>query len=241
MRTKITRVALLCLGLGLGQSGVAHAESEAVCHKYAEKAVAAFYESQALDCRLSDGRWNGNGEGHYKWCRGASPGHVQLEEAARANKLRVCRHEPAGVECNKYAINTVSQQRSNLSGNCGFKEGRWTDDYDQHLSWCLSRFAQEGNYNGPNSEFNIRQIMLGACDRQQPNLRCDEYARRAVADINEANARGCIMSGPPGRWTSGYEGHLTWCMGEPPEKAESETRERGGPLSQCRTTNPLPP
>jgi len=233
-----TQIALAVL---LGLSGVARAESDAVCRQYAQKAVNAFNESRALDCRLADGRWNGNAEGHYQWCRGATSGGVAWEEKARANKLRVCRKEAPGVECNVYAINAVSQHRSNLSGNCGFTGGRWTDNYDSHLEMCLSRFAQDGNYNAPNSEFNIRQILLGVCDKQQPNLRCDEYARRAVADINEANARRCNMGGPPGRWTASYEGHLTWCMGQSAEAADRETSERGGPLSQCRTTNPLPP
>jgi len=154
------------------------------------------------------------------------------------NQLRVCRRDPTAVQCKVYAINSTSQQRSNISGSCGFLGQRWLDSFDAHLDWCLSRSGKDGNFNAANNEFNIRQAMLGVCGKQQPYLRCDEYARRAVADASEANARGCRMGAPPGRWSTSYEDHLTWCIGQP--AAESESRERGGPLSQCRTTNPLP-
>lgn len=216
------------------------AESDAVCRKYAQAAVDAFKQSQALKCPFAGKRWQGSYDNHYGWCRSAPAAQVMNEEAARTNQLRVCRKEPAAVECNVYAWNAAGQQASNISGRCGFSGARWGDNQDAHLNWCLWRSAKDGNYKAANHEFNVRQAMLGVCARTQPNLRCDEYARRAEADIREASARGCRMGGPPGRWGGTYEDHLTWCIGQSAEAANSETRERGGPLSQCRTTNPLP-
>ena len=71
------------------------------------------------------------------------------------------------------------------------------------------------------------------CGRTEPYLRCDAYARSAEAQVREARARNCGFTGA--RWTPNYEDHLTWCIGQPLEAAANEARERGGPLSQCRT------
>ena len=53
--------------------------------------------------------------------------------------------------------------------------------------------------------------------------------------MKEAQDRNCGFTGA--RWTPQYEDHLLWCVGQPPEAAANEERERAGPLSQCRTWN----
>lgn len=227
-----TKLVLLLGLISLVQG--ARAESEAVCRQYAQAAVEAFRQNESLGCRFLNDRWHGDANAHFDWCRTAPAQWLKNEEAFRANQLRVCRGDPAAVSCNEYAIAASSHQQSNLSGNCGFSGAQWQSSVDEHLRWCIQNPAE-----AVNRESNIRYAMLGVCGGQPNFLRCDQYARQAVAQNAEATARRCGgISGP--RWTASYEDHLTWCIGQPADAAESEARERGGPLSLCRTTNPLP-
>ena len=209
----------------------ARAESDAVCRDYAREATESFTEAQQRRCPLSNARWQGNTQGHYDWCRNAPTAWVDSERNARRNQLRVCRQEPAAVECDQYALMADANQRSNVGGNCGFTGPRWQDNYDNHLGWCLNVPIATAN-----RELEIRRVMLGVCGNTEPYKRCDAYARTAEAQVREANERNCQFTGA--RWTPNYEDHLTWCVTQPPEAAANEERERGGPLSQCRTQNP---
>jgi hypothetical protein len=218
----------------------AGAEGEAFCREYAQNAVNAFQENVRLGTCFASGsfagRWLPNFDEHFNWCRSAPAVTVNREQVFRENQLRVCRREPKGVGCNEYASNADNQQASNLSGRCGFTDqaGRWLNNYDEHLAWCLATPPADVNH-----EFFVRFAMLGVCARQEPYLRCDGYARRAMAQVTEATSRRCGFGG--GRWSPLYENHLTFCVEAPADTADSETREREGPLSQCRTTNPLGP
>jgi hypothetical protein len=236
-RTAIVVYVALTIGL-LGS--YARAEGDATCRAYAQKAVDAFHQNESIGrCFPSgsfSGRWQPNFDAHYNWCRGAPALVIRSEEALREDQLRVCRREPKAVDCDRYAIGADASEGSNLSGRCGFTGPRWQNHYDAHLSWCLAVPIQAANH-----ENNIRFAMLGVCGHQQePFVRCDGYARHAVAQITEATSRRCGFSGD--RWGNAvYEDHLSWCIGVPANFADSETREREGPLSQCRTTHPLGP
>jgi hypothetical protein len=226
---------LACLILFSELMGVsARAEGEAFCRDYAQRAVDAFRQNESLRCGFANARWQPNFDNHFGWCRGVPAIWTQQEDKSRENQLRVCRREPKAFQCNEYAINANGAHRSNLSGGCGFSGARWQDNYDAHLAWCISAPAELVNH-----ESNVRFAMLGICGRQQPFVRCDEYARRAAAQVAEANRRQCGFGGP--RWTPSYDNHLSWCIGVPEDFAASEAREREGPLSQCRTTNPEGP
>jgi hypothetical protein len=145
--------------------GAARAESEAVCRQYAQTAVDAFRQSQSLGprCRFSNARWQANYDAHFAWCRNAPTLWVRNEEQFRANSLLVCRGDPKAVSCNEYAINAMSQQWSNLSGNCGFAGPRWQDDYDHHLGWCIVQPAEFAA-----SEARERESLLSQCRNPLP-------------------------------------------------------------------------
>jgi hypothetical protein len=211
---------------------VSHAETPAVCRAYAQKAVDAFRQSQPRGC-YSNGRWHGDFNAHYNWCLAAPSVWVRDEEEFRGNELRACLGEHKAVECKKYAILADGDQSSNLSGRCGFTGARWQKNFDQHMKWCMGT----SDWGVVNSEMNIRFAMLGVCSGQEPFVRCDAYARRATEQGNEARLRNCGFTGL--RWTATYEQHLSWCIGQEAGFADSETRKREGPLSQCRTLNPI--
>jgi hypothetical protein len=183
------------------------------------------------------GRLTRDRNAHFRWCVSERDGaFIQREREVRSRFSSQCvREQQHAVECNKYATLANADQTSNLSGRCGFTGPRWQNNYDAHLSWCLTMPIQAANH-----ELNIRTAMLGVCGREEPYVRCDGYARQAIAQISEATARRCSFGGqPPGRWNPIYEDHLAWCIGVDADFAASETRGREGPLSQCRTTNPM--
>ncbi len=234
-RTLALKLTFVALSIVLSDSP-ASAESEAFCRAYAQNAVNAF-QQKGDRCfpEGPPGRWQANFDNHFNWCRAVPASWALFEEGMRVNELRICRGEPKAVGCREYAINANSSQNSNLSAHCGFTGPRWQNNFDAHFSWCLPTPAEVANH-----EFNIRFAMLGVCGRvQEPFLRCDGYARQAVQQVNEANSRRCGFGGA--RWTPIYEDHLSWCIGVDASFANSETREREGPLSQCRTTNPVGP
>lgn len=216
----------------VGISAPAHSESARFCQRYAQAAVDSFTQSQSQRCGFSGPRWNADRDAEYRWCLTVPASRANFETTARANQLRVCRHEPKARSCNEYAINAVSRQKSNLSGRCRFSGPRWNDNYDIQLAWCMKARPEAVKF-----ESNVQFAMLGVCSRQQPFLRCDGYAKRAVAQAREARARRCGFTG--NRWGDFYEGHLSWCIGVSEQFANSETRAREGPLSQCRTTHPV--
>lgn len=209
----------------------AAAETHEVCVAYARDAVAAFEENRARNCGWLNPRWHGNRDDHYNWCRSAPSEWVRNETTFRANELRVCRHEPGADGCREYAIGAALDGKTNINNHCGFTGPRWGDSYDHHLAWCLGVPGAVAT-----REFEIRHAMIGVCTGNAEARRCDAYARRAEAQVREASDRGCAFSGA--RWTPLYEDHLTWCLTQPAAVADQESREREGPLSQCRTQLP---
>lgn len=212
----------------------AAAESHAVCEAYANDAVQAFQASQQHGCGRQGPRWHDNRQAHYDWCRGAPADWVANERAFRTNDLRVCRREPGAEACGRYATIAVEAHRFNNDRHCGFGGARWGGSHDHHLAWCLTVPQDVAD-----RETAIRNAMVGVCNGNAEHLRCDAYARDAENQVREAAERGCGFSGP--RWTPLYEDHLTWCFTQPAAVAAQESREREGPLSQCRTQLPRGP
>lgn len=228
---RLRRHRCLALLITVASPLQASAESHEVCDAYARDAVEAYRTSQQQHCGWLGPRWNDNRQAHYDWCRAAPAEWVANEARFRANDLRVCRNEPGTEGCREYAIVAVAQQRSNVGGQCGLSGPRWGDSYDHHLAWCL-------HAPGPvaTRETEIRGALLGVCGGSPEHRRCDGYAREAEAQVREAGERGCAFEGP--RWTPLYEDHLAWCLTQPAAVAAQESRERAGPLSQCRTQLP---
>lgn len=70
--------------------------------------------------------------------------------------------------------------------------------------------------------------------------RCAGYAGLAVAQAKEWADRQCAAP-TPGRWSTNYRDHYGWCMSlvAGDKLPDHEASARRGPLSQCRTSNPL--
>ena len=63
-------------------------------------------------------------------------------------------------------------------------------------------------------------------------VRCDQYARTAVAQNEENLSRRCGYTGS--RWQSNYRVHYNWCANTQRNFADSETRIRAEDLRRCR-------
>jgi hypothetical protein len=203
-----------------------HAESDARCQRYASDAVAAFDSSQRASCRFSGVRWQGDRQAHLGWCLQASSQQVDWEEKARSAYLSVCTGEASGRRCHLYANSALAEQQRNLQHNCGLKGERWNADFDAHLLFCM-RTPELGTSH----ESRLRSLQLQSCQREQPGLRCDEYAKEAVQQVNEGAARHCNFDGP--RWLGSHEAHLLWCSTASQQAVTRETSERRQALASC--------
>lgn len=67
---------------------------------------------------------------------------------------------------------------------------------------------------------------------------CDQYAREAVAQFHEAQARNCGFSGP--RWQGTYDNHSVWCQTAAPGDRNGEAGARRRQLQDCGARVPTP-
>ena len=66
---------------------------------------------------------------------------------------------------------------------------------------------------------------------------CEAYAEAAMR-ANALNRQlGCGYAG--GRWGASYRGYFNWCMRNPRQRAEANTRARERLLAQCRAAPPM--
>ncbi len=66
---------------------------------------------------------------------------------------------------------------------------------------------------------------------------CEAYAEAAMR-ANALNRQlGCGYTG--GRWGASYRGYFNWCMRNPRERAEANTRARERLIAQCRAAPPM--
>ena len=137
------------------------------------------------------------------------------------------------IQCAQYAKTAVSQNQANLERSCGFTGPRWSSDYNNHNIWCM-RVAQ----GQADSETRQRADDLNRCAASQPEgggamsgpeVRCDQYARDAVASNEENLSRRCSFTGPV--WSGNYNHHFEWCMRVPREHADAGTKQRADALN----------
>ena len=72
------------------------------------------------------------------------------------------------------------------------------------------------------------------------SLRCDQYAKQAVAEADQLASPTCHSSnamGPPGRWTRDYLNHYNWCRSAPAAAAASEESARKEELRACNVND----
>ncbi|HEX8949194.1 MAG TPA: hypothetical protein VF790_09555, partial [Dissulfurispiraceae bacterium] len=100
--------------------------------------------------------------------------------------------------------------------------------------------SQANNTNNPatnqgsswgNSSSNSGTRTVSRRSTQQSNPFCDSYAKTAVAQFQESQARNCGYSDR--RWQGNYDNHYNWCTTASKTSADSETKARAKGLQEC--------
>ncbi len=143
-------LAGLCI-LG-AQTPAARAADAQQCQRYANDAVHANDQNNALGCNLAGPQWQSNFSNHYNWCLGQPDDALSSETHLRDQAIESC------GRCVDYAREAVSQNEQNLSRSCGYSGPQWQSDYNAHFGWCLTMSA-----DAVRSERDLRIQALGFC------------------------------------------------------------------------------
>ena len=132
-------------------------EKPRFCEHYARTAVEQNEENLRRGCGFVGGRWQSNYDEHYNWCLEVPPEDAEAENRARRELLEECMGEKPRF-CEHYARTAVEQNEENLRRGCGFVDGRWQSNYDEHYNWCLEVPRETAE-----AENRIRQELLDGC------------------------------------------------------------------------------
>ncbi len=169
-----------------GASGGGNTSKQAFCQRYSNTAISQQRQNLSRQCGFRGARWQVNYNNHYNWCLRAANNTANSETNARNTQLRNCGGGSGGKQafCQRYSNTAISQQRQNLSRQCGFRGARWQVNYNNHYNWCLR--ASTGSAN---SETNARTTQLRQCRPAQSRL---------------FRSRWDKIGGPGGPWTTGW-------------------------------------
>lgn len=134
------------------------------------------------------------------------------------------------LNCNAYARAAVAQNQQNLAQNCGFTDGRWSNDSQGHFAWCVAPATTMANLV---AEDTARQEALTECANRavEAQQACQLYAQSAVGDSAAATAQACGFGG--GAWSTDYAAHFNWCLTAPQSARDQETNARLNQLAGC--------
>jgi hypothetical protein len=127
--------------------------------------------------------------------------------------------------CRDYATRARQQGYTNLKLSCGYTEGRWHTNWEDHYSWC-----NRVGVNAARVEDVARFTSLENCiERCVEN--CSSYATRAVRQNEAALTLNCGFTG--GGWQSDFNNHYNWCLTASPEQINKEDWIRRSKLRSC--------
>jgi hypothetical protein len=133
------------------------------------------------------------------------------------------------TRCRSYATNAVLVNQAALSSGCGFPASqRWQGNVANHYNWCLT--APDAWVD---SEERNRAALLALCKGDEQALKCDEYARYTMQQIETARANNCATDQTP-RWTAPRENHLAWCMYQGGSLTTVEINARATVINNCQ-------
>lgn len=168
---------------GMMLASPALAAPEHNCAAYATKAVEQQKQNQQLGCGFTVGGWSLDYNAHLLWCqrpdvditmisqgdaireqaiadcyatKQASEKKDAMRDAAKAMQEQAAKEKD--VACGQYAIDARDQNQQNISLNCGFTGGVWSDDVNGHRNWCM-----RDGVDAANAEDKKRQAMLAEC------------------------------------------------------------------------------
>jgi len=144
--------------------------------------------------------------------------------------------------CTSYARKAVRQNDENRRRDCGFKEGRWHSNYDNHYRWCRDTSYEKADKSNRNREKDLRRCRRESHrpDHGRPDYGddssdrrefCESYARTAVWQGKENRNKGCGFSGP--LWHTDRNSHYNWCLNVSTTKIMEARLRRSQKLKLC--------
>ena len=203
------------------------------CDKWSEKAIELQQQNVQNRCGYRGRGWHANGERHFRRCMRMSPKERKAERVGQKNAINSCVEElnySKRNQCDHYAKMAVLQNNSWAKTGCGRTEkGRWSRDYKQHYSWCLSAEKPALERAQKVRENQLQQCFAYEGAKTGP---CHDYAETAIAQFRKNIAKGCDLHGL--RWHNNYRRHVGWCRKSTPRQRFQETKKRRKILKTCR-------
>ena len=127
---------------------------------------------------------------------------------------------PADSDCREYAKKAVALAEIAGRSFCNFKGNRWSDDTNQHFSWCMSVSPAKRL-----QEANQRLAEYQKCND------CGIYAQEALWQFAQVEKNMCNLSGSG--WHNDRDQHFNWCMNASPADRINESTNRKKALENC--------
>jgi hypothetical protein len=177
----------------------------AICREYSNMANADALSNLIFGCGFTGDRW-GIGEGHFQYCMndksyfysilvyGALEGFpytktrdLDPETQAREDGIRQCKAKYSDRDiqkCENYADAAVTAVAILANSACIWSttlDGRWSENHDQHLAWCLAKLHTQ--FEGEiQSETDARNQEAQDC--KDNNI---DYGERAATPGSQSN------------------------------------------------------
>lgn len=207
-------------------------KSTAECRAFADRSAAQLNESNTLNCGFATG-WNGSWQQNFDYCRSAESESTDKIIHRRHVMMHMCKNV-----CRGYADAAVNDIRIATQGGCigsgqtigvTGPQGRWSGDYNNHFSWCMSGVSEATI----NREREVRATEAPRCGI------CGGYATATVNLAQQQKQRKCGYEDFHGghQWSTDRGLHFRHCMGHPINVVtawtNAQTSERTNLLNQC--------
>jgi hypothetical protein len=169
----------------------------------------------------------------------ASPGHLVIEEAS----FNATFFDTTGRELGKRNVVVPPEQivigrRQSFTYQLPFPSASRVTTDALFARWYAEGLKNDGNET-PSTESISATTVLGNTRRVVPPPpsmagRCDEYAKRAVAQHAQNQLLGCGYEDT--RWNANLSFHSQWCRSSAAGEPEQETINRDAILRRCART-----
>jgi hypothetical protein len=205
-----------------------HEPGADACERYATLAVAAQQFNRDHHCGLGGARWGDSHDHHLAWCLTVPAEVADRETLVRNAMVGVCNRNAEHLRCDAYARDAEHQIREAAERGCLFSGPRWTAQYEDHLTWCLTQPAAAAA-----QEAREREGPLSQCRTQLPVGETKTEACNWTAHI-----RSEVCTNPDGTPSSTSGTTLTTCGAT--EDAASERAKAGLPFQASDEDEPAP-
>ena len=133
--------------------------------------------------------------------------------------------------CAEYARAAVTANAQNTSQGCQLQGARWSDDFQQHYSWCMSVHRDDAATESQARGNDIARCQQAASEGAA--AKCDHYARISMVQVETARKAHCALPQDDRRWAKDIDVHRHACMEAPARVLATGIAEREAVLTTC--------